>query len=722
MIVTPCTYRNRPRRDRPGTWRGRLAAACLAALAACLPLSAQDSGDLNPDDVIGTLVMVDESTPAVLDLLEKLTGKVILRPQNLQPQKINFDSRGPLTREQAITALESLLSMNGLALVELDETFARAVQSSVPINPFTPEIITETDLRAPPSQKVFSKIYRFHYLTLDQVLEILPSFTTPNAPAPVPLRKSDSVMVTDALSNLQRLETIFSELDQPKSFDDKIIFIPLKFVNSVEIQNQLQRLAESSLSPYLGGNTTFAADERTNQLIVFTHPANEGLIRDLVAQFDIDVAPLTRNEVFYIKHADAPEVAGLIEQVITGQRQVRQQEQRGSRTTRTAATQQAQAAQQPQAPAAANAQAGEAGAPNLQFSDYVGIVADERSNAIVAYGTPTDLQYLSELIDQIDILLAQVRIEVIITEVNLGDQIDRGIEAFGIDFNVAGENGFPGANEVGFDVSGRAFDLAGTVKEFSIQSVFETAQTNSDVEILSAPTIVTTHNQEAIINVSESRPVITSVQSDATNVSSTRSNVQFRDIGIQLTVKPLIGSNGIVQMEIQQTVETVTGTTIIDGNEQPIIGKREATSFVSVGDQEIVVLGGLQESSFSETHGRVAVFGYIPIVGELFRNKTRQDRVRELIIFIKPYILENSAASRDEAVRMINRGNTRDTIEGFLNEGIRIDRKEHRDKGPTMDLWNWVSDPFQNEEDEAVDRPDFKLRIPEEPAPPQANP
>lgn len=665
--------------------------ATVATLVLGLALGAPTRSLQAAEDTVGTLVMVEESTDAVLDLLERLTGKIILRPQNMQPQKINFDSRGPLTRGQAIIALESLLSMNGLAIIEVDETFSRAVQAGVPINPFTPKVITGDELRGPPTQRVFSKLYSFDFLTVEQVMEILPNFTTPNVPAPVPLRKSNSVLVTDALSNLQRLEAIFKELDKPKKFDELILFIPLEHVEVKTLQDQLNRLAETRLSAYFSGNTTFAADERSNQLIVLTHPTNERLIRQLIEQFDVDVAPFTRSEVFYIKHAEAADVAGLIEQVISSQRALRDQTRTG-----TGATRQQRGDAEPQV-IRENAGALEGAGLNLQFSEYVGIVADQRSNAIVAYGTSSDLRYIDDLIQKIDILLAQVRIEVIIAEVTLTNDINRGIDAFRVNYNVDTGGGFPGSNEVGFNIDGRAFNLTGTLKEFSLQSVFDTARTNSNVEVLSAPAIVTTHNQEAIINVSESRPIITSVQSDATNVTSTRSNVSFRDIGIRLTVKPLIGSNGIIQMQIEQAVESVVGTTLIDGNEQPIIGVREATSFVSVADQDVVVLGGLQETSATETRSRVALVGEIPLLGELFRGRRTEKRVRELLIFIRPVIISDTEEARRAAQRAIERANARELIEGYVEDGINIDSRVRKDPGPTIELWRWLSTPFKED-------------------------
>ena len=262
------------------------------------------------------------------------------------------------------------------------------------------------------------------------------------------------------------------------------------------------------------------------------------------------------------------------------------------------------------------------GGENLQFSDFVRIVADPRGNSIVAYGTPSDLVYLKEIVDKIDILLAQVRIEVIIAEVTLTKDRLRGIDAFTADFNLMN------ASEINFGVTApgtsrvpSGFSFSGSVKDFSISAVIDTARRNSEVTVLSAPTIVTTHNQEATINVGESRPVITASQSDSTLGTSIRSNIQFRDIGIELKVKPLIGANGIVQMEIDQKVESVVSTVTIDGNEQPIIGVRQATSFVSVADGQLIVLGGLQEVNETKGNSRLWLFGSIPVLGKTLRFK-----------------------------------------------------------------------------------------------------
>ena len=644
-------------------------AAIIVSWLTGLPLAGQYNDIPNPEETVGIIRMSDMGSFEVLDMLERFMGKSILRQQNLPAVKINFSSQGPMKKWEAILALESLLSMNGIAMTELGDRFLKAVPVAA-VGSQVPNMIPDSTLGATPSQKIYSKFFKLDYLTTAEAIPLIQPLLTQGAPAA--FEKTNSLLITDALINLQKVELVLEKIDQAAEIDLKILYHTLKHVAASEIAKRLETMQGGSLKRFLENNTTFSADDRTNQLIIFTHPSNEPLISDLIERLDIDVAPLTRTEIYYLKHADATEVTNLIEQVITGQQQARDERSRqsGAGGARQETPRQQPQAQQQQRQAAARSQLAAAGAENLQFSDYVRIVADPRGNSIVAYGTPNDLIYLKEIVDKIDVLLAQVRIEVVIAEVNLTEDIARGIDAFRINFNLMG------LKEINFDVdapgTSRApsiFDFTGSIKDLSIAAVIDTARRNAEVTVLSAPTIVTTHNQEATITVGESRPVITATQSDSTFANSIRTNVQFRDIGIELKVKPLIGANGVIQMEIDQKVENVVSTISIDGNDQPIIGLRQATSFVSVADNELIVLGGLQQVDVTRGKSRLAFFGDIPLIGGLFGAKTYEKTKRELLIFIQPHILTSTEEANQDANQEIERMPNQKEIKDFLESG-----------------------------------------------------
>ena len=658
-----------------------------------IPQAARGSSILERADAleVDTIVLIDESVDQVLVLLEQFTGKVILRQQAIPQATINFNSRGPLSREDAILALESLLSLNGVAVVPLNEKFLKAVPT-VGVNKQVPTIIGDDIFQQSSSQKIYSKFYQFEYISVTDVLPLIEPFLSAGVSTLIPFESSNSVLITDALINLQRVEAILEKIDRPAEAGEEIFFYSLKYVSASELQGKLNDFQQKSLKRHLTGTTNFEADERTNQLMVFTHKSNIPVLEKLIKRFDVDVVPLTSSEVFYIKHANAEDVTALIESVIKGQQKASEESNRGGApsTPLKGNTPESSDGAVPQPPAALNPkiQATDIeGVENLQFSEYVTLVSDERSNAIVSYGTASDLRYIKELIDKIDILLAQVRIEVVFTEVDLIGNEVRGIDAFRVEYNREVFDGsvVPPTQDNNIRVAPFAVGALGlqgiALKEFSLDAIFGVAESSSTVRILSAPTIVTTHNQEASINVSQSEPIVTGTTS--VTDGGTTSSVSFRDIGIQLIVKPLIGPNGVIQMEIEQIIENRAGETVIDGNVQPIIGKREAKSFVSVKDQETVILGGLQETRPEVTESRLAVLGRIPFLGDtLFTRRTNDEITRELMIFIKPHVINTTEEATEDARRMIDRFPTKGEIDYFLEEG----RFSPLEESPTLSL------------------------------------
>jgi len=634
-------------------------------------------------EVVGLIRIPDMGTNEVLEMLENFTGKPILRQQSLPAVKITFYSQGALTRGEAISAIESLLSLNGIAITEVGEKFLKAVPAAVVNAQVAPRWEGST-LDAPPTLKLYEKIYKLDFLTTAEAIALIQPLMSMGAP--IAFEKSGLLLITDTLVNHQRLERLLKIIDAPSAPRSEILVFQLENIAVTELVRRLDQITKGPLRLQLENNTTFDADERSNQLIAFTHPGNKELLENLIRKMDVSVAPLTRTEVFQIRYADAVQLVEIIDQVVTGQKQAR--DQQGASEAATTAQQTiaarrraAQIQQQNQSAAQARADT-----ENLQFSNFLTLVPDERANTIVASGTTSDLEYLKKLIDEIDTILAQVRIEVIITEVRLSENQTRGIDSFNFTYNVATGSGSADANTPtapGFGPAGGSQRFASTNNfygvsipgvtwgpdGFGIEAVINAAESNSDVRVLSAPTIVTTHNKEAVISIGEERPVITSVVSDITATSTTRETVQFKDIKLELKVTPLIGSDDTVQMEIDQLVQGVIGTVVVSGNDQPIVGTRQATSYVSVRDRELIVLGGLQRTDFTQGQGRMAILGYIPIIGDLFTRNTNEEIRTELMIFIRPTILRNTARATSEAMQTLEKAQGRQEIESYLQDG-----------------------------------------------------
>ncbi|MCC5839100.1 MAG: hypothetical protein JJT96_03165 [Opitutales bacterium] len=632
---------------------------------------------------VGLLRIPGLGTNEVLEILENFTRKPILRQQNLPAVNIVFMSQSAMTRGDAILAIESLLALNGIAITDVGDRFLKAVPASA-INSQVPPQWIGTTLDATPSQKLYEKIFNLEFLTAQEAVPLIQPLMSVGAP--IAFDKSNLLLVTDALINLQRLERLLAVLDAPKKLRTEMLFFQLSNISAQDVLRRLQQLQTGALRRQLENNTHFDADDRTNQLIVFTHPSNAELITSLIERIDVNVAPLTNTRVFNIQHAQAPDVVSLIDQVISGQKQARDASQSGTRTAPGSAAARAAAQrtgpQQPQ-PQVPSTLRGEAS--TLQFSDFMTLVADERANTIVASGTETDLRFLETLIREIDTVLAQVRIEVVITEVTITNDYSRGLDAFGIQTNVAADYRVsesagriaPRLNAVGGPNTVISPDIVGGSLrpiifgpgELSIDLVLQTGRVNNNVKVLSSPTIVTTHNREGSISITRRIPVITGTVATDTDLGlgNIRQNVQYTDVGIDLKVTPLIGSNGVVQLEIEQSISSETGA--VGAGNNPIFTSRDARSYVSVGNGQMVVLGGLQQLDSTDGEARIMFLGDIPVLGNLFRRRTEAMTRSELLIFIRPYIVGDVEAAHLDAQERLRLIESSDEVQRFLDTG-----------------------------------------------------
>ena len=192
------------------------------------------------------------------------------------------------------------------------------------------------------------------------------------------------------------------------------------------------------------------------------------------------------------------------------------------------------------------------------------------------------------------------------------------------------------------------------------------------VRILSAPTNVTTHNKQAQFAVTQQQPIITGTTSTPTSGSSTsgfstNSSVTYKDIGITLKVTPLIGDDGSIQLQIDQVVDDVISNVTIDNNQQPVIGHREANSFVNVNDGQMIVLGGLQRSSTTADRNKLGFLHEIPILSHILGGRTNEVDRTELLLFIRPHVLRPEDGAAD-TTKKIDELSNKGQIQQFLTD------------------------------------------------------
>ncbi len=499
----------------------------------------------------------------------------------------------------------------------------------------------------------------------------------------VPLEKANVVMVTDSLENIQKIERLLKTVDQPRQDSLKPKFYALKNgAKASDVVTKIKSMLSGASANQLRSTTSYAPDDRTNQIIVIADPREYPLFDALIGQLDIKSDPYTRMEVIPLKHGDAKDVATLLSALISGQ----------NAATQKAATQSVRPGQivTPGQPPAQNAPvqaSSQEGPASSEFSSFITVQPDERTNSVVVSGTYDDIRLIKGIVEKIDVLLAQVSIQVVIAEVSLSDNDSDGLSALGLTVGTAPNGGTSITGAAGA-IAGWTFgptaagSSSGAINPLSFLATLVPNGDLHKVKILQQDTITTTHNKQATFTVSEQQPVITGttgvpLASVGTNSSfATSSTVTYKDIGITLKVTPLIGDDGSIQLNIDQTVDDNQGNVTIDGNSQPIIGHREATAFINIMDGQMAVLGGLQSSGLTTDKSKLGLLYEIPILSNLLGARTRDLERTELVLFIRPHVIRPDEATADTKATIRGMSN-RDQIQQFLNNPDKMpDAKE----------------------------------------------
>lgn len=632
-------------------------------------------------DAVAPLILRGDSVDSVLALLEKLTGRSVIRPQGLPAPLFNFTSQRPLTVAERIIAIESLLALNGIAVVPQGDLFLKVVPSSS-ITGRTPEFVEGSLNQAATTEGIFTRFFTLNHLTTAEIQPMIQPFLSPGTGQIFLYEKANAFLITDSLVNIQRIEKVLAEIDRPSNPNVVVKFYDIEHAAATEIVAQVESIITAGYSKYLNANSTIRADDRTNQVIVVTHPSNLPIIEQFIQEIDKDQGLSIFNEAIPLRYGDAAEITGILNEIVSGQAdptasgQANRRAQQGQAQTRPDGPSPQPEPAQP-APSVTVRGSARVGAEDygLQFSEQLTIVADERSNSLIVTGTKRDIEQARQLIEKIDVRLPQVRIDVIIAEVSLNGTDGSGINQFG--FNYAGDWDSSYITGIESDrVSIQPFEDGTGIfpSALSMNLVFKIAKTNNNIRLINVPTIVTTHNKEAVIIVGESRPLITGTQTSLGSFDggSLRSTVQYRDIGIELTVTPLIGADGSIQLEIDQTVDNLGGTVEIDTNQQPIITRRQATSSITVSDGELITLAGFQEAFRDKSRNTMGILGEIPIVNLLFRPKSENYRDTELIFFIRPKILKTSDDANQDALDSIRNFQDPLVIESALSGEVSL--------------------------------------------------
>jgi len=219
---------------------------------------------------------------------------------------------------------------------------------------------------------------------------------------------------------------------------------------------------------------------------------------------------------------------------------------------------------------------------------------------------------------------------------------------------------------------------AGILSDNQFSLLLSFFDTLSESKVVSEPRVMTQENKPANIVVGTVVPI---PLFDFAQESGTRILSGFQDqrIGTEVTVTPRVHESGHITLDINPKVEQIVDYIVVNGEKQrPIVSTRQAKTTVMVRSGDIVAIGGLRDESHSLSGGQVPLLGSIPVLGWLFKNRTRDSRTTDLTIFIRPELFdEDNPLSLDEKTMfeaLKPRGRQEDGKAGGREEGTNIEQ------------------------------------------------
>ncbi len=501
---------------------------------------------------------------------------------------------------------------------------------------------------------------------------------------------SNMLIISDRAGNVARMVSIIRRIDL--SSEDDIEVVPLQYASSSEVVRVLTALTQQPRADGAPVSTSLVADARTNSVLIGGDRADRLRMRTLIAHLDTPLEDGGDTQVRYLRYADAEELATPMTTNIQGQ-------------------------------VAAAGQGAAGAAPSAARNGEVSVWADTQTNAIVVNAPPKMMRSLMQIVDKLDIRRAQVLVEAIIVEVIADKTAELGItwavEGAASTTPISATN-FPdlgpgvvqlaGAAAGGGDTPVDPSSLIGSGITFGVGRLSDTGvsfaailralEGDADTNIISTPSIVTTDNEEASLNVGQEVPFVTgSFTNTGGNIGSVNpfQTIQREQVGVKLTITPQINEGNSLLLDISQEISNIAQSA--EGAVDLITNQRIVETTVIVDDGQILVLGGLLEDVLRESEQRVPILGSIPFLGALFRAQ-KTDKVKtNLLVFIRPKILRDAASISTETNAKYN------LIKGILDEtnkkGINLMPREDSFTLPPYEEANQPSTPLTIEPPES---------------------
>ncbi len=574
---------------------------------------------------------VDIST--MVKFISDLTGKNFIMDDRVKG-KISVFSPAKLTTDEAFNVFTSVLELKGFTVLQAGRVYkiiptAMARQSDM-------RILTDRE-RGPVNDSYVARIITLENISAQEAVSFLQPVISKDGYISA-FGPGNMLLLVDSAMNTNKVLNILQLIDgeQPRqgpelvflknAAADTVAGIVRDWIGGKTTPRPTGGQAAASASAGAGVGVLVVPDTRLNALIIFGNDKDKDDIKQLIAMLDV-VPPTSSSKVnvYYLENADATEVAKVLDGVVRGS-------------------------------AAQPTPQGQGTAPGQQ-SPFEGgritITPDKATNSLVIMASPMDYQNLLQVIQGLDRRRRQVFVQAVIAEISLNKLKELGLQwgmvgaaSDGQYASVVGQydpqqivstllQSFTGTGNV---ISSLVTDNLGTPANFA--AVLRALETNGAVNVLSTPNILTSDNKEAEIFVGENVPFRGNVTISNTTTPSFQS-IERKDTGISLKITPQISEGEYVKLDLYQEISAVSPTTTT-GAADLITTKRSAKTSVVVKDKDTVVIGGLIQDRELENISKMPLLGDIPLLGWLFKFKSKSREKTNLMIVLTPRIIRNA--------------------------------------------------------------------------------
>lgn len=628
----------------------RLTFLVALALAGAVPGAAQQTINLRDADIRAYIQDVSRATGRTFIIDPRVAGKV------------SVVSERPLNRTEYFELFLATLRANGFVVVP-------ATGGAYRVQPAFTAAASPT-VRGSSDDRFVTEVIRLSAIEATTILETVRPLVSKDGQVTAS-RSGNAIVVADFADNVRRIRALIGQLDRDRAATR---VIPLRNAGAREIAQSLTQLVGPRGEANAG--VSIVAIDSSNAVALRGDAAAVARLAQIIDDLDKRAAAGTDVRVLFLEHADAEKLLPVLQQLV------------GQAVTAAPTPSRADGGSRSgNAPAAAVVSAP---APSSGGVGRAVVTRYEGANALII-AAPSDMQRtLGEVVRQLDTRREQVLVEAIIVEIS-----DAAAKRLGVQFLLAGEpgsnipfaatnysNAAPNILTVGGAVAARELDrqtttingdtvVTGTSNAISDQlaqaainsiigagggfagiatnvgrdgifgAIINAVRSDTESNILSTPSVMTLDNQEARLLVGQEIPITTG-QALGDNFDNAFRTVQRQNVGIQLEVKPQVNAGGAIKLFLRQEVSSIAGP-VSNDNSELILNKREIETTVTVDDGEIIALGGLLDDNERRTIERIPLLSSVPVIGELFKSRSRSRTKTNLMVFIRPTILRSAA-------------------------------------------------------------------------------